>query len=119
MPCISTIYRYMYKSTYLVAVRICDAQLLHQLRITNCNRYAIYNGTVTADFFHIGDTLLIDFFSIGILQALADRMAGIAFSQGCILQYLILRHCIMMHTTHFKNTFCQSTCLVKNYIFNL
>ena len=112
----------MYHCTDTGIFRIGQIQALHQFRITGRYLLAIYFGSnaVSADFFHITDVRGIQFFSISVLQTLADGMTGIALRISRILQQFFLCKALTgIDTRYIEYTFSQGTGLVKYHIFGL
>ena len=57
-------------------------------------------------------------FPYAFLQALADRMGGMAFRQRCIFQQLLCHPLDrMMHTAYFEHALRHGSCLIKYNIF--
>ena len=119
---IVTVYRHMNHCTHTGFFRINQVQTLHQLCIAGCHLSAVHFGsyTMSADFLHITDVRGIQFFSISILQALADGMAGIALRISSILQQFFLCKTLTgIDTRYIEYTFSQGTGLVKYHILSL
>ena len=119
---IFSVYRHMNHCTHTGIFRINQVQTLHQLCIAGCHLSAVYFGsyTMSADFLHITDVRGIQFFSISVLQTLADGMTGIALRISSILQQFFLREIPAgVNTRHIEYTLGQGTGLVKYHIFGL
>ena len=108
--------------TYTGIFRISQVQALHQLCIAGCHLSAVHFGsyTMSADFLHVTDVRGIQFFSISILQALADGMAGITLRISSILQQFFLCETLTgIDARYIEYTFGQGTGLVKYHILSL
>ena len=122
VSCIFTVYRHMNHCTHTGIFRISQVQTLHQLCIAGCHLSAVHFGsyTVSADFLHITDVRGIQFFSISILQTLADGMTGITLRVSSILQQFFLCETLTgIDARYIEYTFGQGTGLVKYHILSL
>ena len=121
MPGIFSIYSHMDDGSCSMAINIRDADVLHQLIISCRYFFAVYRGNhaVPADLLNICHPGTVKFFSIGFLQALADRMGRCALGQGCVFDQLGVLQFIMVDAIYLKYSLGQGSCLIKYYNFCL
>ena len=103
------------------AFLIRDMVRLHQTSVSR-HDFGIINlcdHTLSADFFYSLDAFSIDYFAIGFLNALANRMRGIRFRIRRISEQFFFRYYRMMDSTQCKFSFCHRSCLVKDDISGL
>ena len=121
MSGVGTVHRHVDDRADTVAVLIRNSELLHQFTVACGNRDAVHfcQDAVAADFFDVGHAAAVDFFAVGPLQALADRVGGSTFGQSGILQQLFILHFIVVHTADFEYALRQRSGFIEYNAANL
>ena len=109
-------YRHVNDGTHGMAADIWYAQLFHQLVVSGGNLCSVYmgNDAASADLTNSRNPGTVDFFSVCLLQAAADRMGRGAFGKRRVLHQLFRIHAAVMDLIDFKHPLGQRTGLIKN-----
>ena len=121
MPGICSVNRHMDDGSCRMAANIRNADVIHQLIVSCRYSFSIDGGNhaIPADLLNIRHTGTVQFFSIGFLQALADRMGGCTLCQSRVFDQLGILQFIMVDAIYLKNSLGQGSGLVKYYHFRL
>ena len=112
--------RRMYDRACTVALRCVQAQIPHQLPVARGHHMAVHHraDSSAGNLFHIADPVHPQFFSISPLQAQTDRMGGMPFRVGRVLQQLPVFQRAVMDSRHLKIAFCDRAGLIKDNSFD-
>ena len=117
MTAVFSVYGHVYYGSHAVAVMGLDAELLHQLEVSGCNRHAVNlaHDSVSADFLDIGDLVSVYVTAIGLLKAPADGMCGITLYMCGQLDEPVLVYCGMMNCNHLEYSLREGSGLVEHH----
>ena len=104
-----------------MAIIIIHTYLFHKFAVSSSHLMAVYfgNNSMSADFLYIRNSTTVYLFPIGFLQTLTDWVRRRTFCQSSIFQKFLFFHLIVMNSTYFKYSLCQSSCFIKHYILCL
>ncbi len=116
MACVHAVNRHMNNRTGLLTRMPGSTDILHELFIADVNNLSIDMSphAASSNLFYIFDLAVICLVFIGIAQRSGDWMHREAFNMSRQMQEFLRIDFFRMNGCDFKNTFCQSTRLIKD-----